>query len=80
MTKKLTDLEFLILNEFVGKDEININELIDRIYQHRLDGGPDWAHTTVWVTKFKLNKKLELIGLKIVAVLKRPCKYRLIRL
>jgi hypothetical protein len=79
ITPELTNLEYLLLEQFVGRDEISIDELVDRLYGQRRDGGPDWGHSVIWVTKFKLNRKLRAIGLTIVPVFKRPCCYRLTR-
>lgn len=40
-------------------------ELVDILYGHRRDGGPEWAANSISVILHRLNKKIAVLGLRI---------------
>ena len=64
-----------------GPEGINCITLMNNLFAHRADGGPEYASQTVWVTKHSLNKKLKS---KLVAVQAtsrgRHARYKLVQL
>jgi hypothetical protein len=49
----------------VKKGSIGGAELVDRLYAHRHDGGPDNARNTMHVTISQMNKRLAAINQRI---------------
>lgn len=44
---------------------ISIDAIVDRMYAHRDDGGPDWAKNTIHVIRHNMKPKLTKMGVKI---------------
>jgi len=42
-------------------------QLVSRVYADRIDGGPEWAQTSVNVQIMNLNKRLSVIGQRVKA-------------
>ena len=46
---------------------VSTDVIVDMVYAHRLDGGPDWANSTVRRSVYEINRKLKPFGFKLAA-------------
>lgn len=64
----LSELEFRIYDTVRrATGGISGAKLLGKIYDHRIDGGPDQAQKTMHVTIWRMNRKLAAASLRVAA-------------
>lgn len=68
---KLTPLQEKIYS-LVARCRLGGHEVVARLYGHDPDGGPDYALESVHVHINKMNKRLAIVGKKVVSTHRGP--------